>query len=169
MSRNRERLRCTELLLTSRIPGGARFNGHEFLSALLSTLASWAVGSLPRNRFLPALQRNTLRCEAKSSRRIAALGFRRFGGSDDSLSRDHCRRKCECHAMGREMKTFRRVGLVVVIVALLALAWYAWGPSHTPQGQRPLVSLNSDNYSSFKDSFNEASDRPRVVMLLSPT
>ena len=64
---------------------------------------------------------------------------------------------------------FRRVALVVVIVALLALAWYAWGPSHPPQGQPALTSLNNDNFSSFKDSFNEASDRIRIVLLLSPT
>lgn len=67
------------------------------------------------------------------------------------------------------MKTFRRVGLVVVIVALFALAWYAWGPSHTPQGQPALASLTNENFSSFKKSFNEASDRIRVVLLLSPT
>ena len=67
------------------------------------------------------------------------------------------------------MRIFRRVGLVVVIVALLALAWYAWGPAHTPHGQPPLTSLNSDNLSSFKESFNQASDRIRVVLLLSPT
>jgi len=64
---------------------------------------------------------------------------------------------------------FRRVALIVVIVAFIALAWYAWGPSHTPQGQPPLASLNNDNFSSFKDSFNEASDRIRIVLLLSPT
>jgi hypothetical protein len=29
--------------------------------------------------------------------------------------------------------------------------------------------LNTDNFSSFKESFNEASDRIRVVLLLSPT
>jgi hypothetical protein len=58
---------------------------------------------------------------------------------------------------------------VLVIAAFVALAWYAWGPSHTPQGQPPLTSLASDNIASFKDSFNDAADRVRIVLLLSPT
>lgn len=64
---------------------------------------------------------------------------------------------------------FRRIALGLLVIGFLALAWYAWGPSHTPPGQPPLVSLTSDNLSSFKDSFNEASGRIRIVLLLSPT
>ena len=68
----------------------------------------------------------------------------------------------------RPMKT-RWFVAVVVIAAFVALAWYAWGPSHTPPGQPPLRSLPNNDMSSFKDSFNEASDRVRIVLLLSPT
>lgn len=58
---------------------------------------------------------------------------------------------------------------VLLIAAFVALAWYAWGPSHTPNGQPPLSSLANNDISSFKDSFNDAADRVRIVLLLSPT
>ena len=63
----------------------------------------------------------------------------------------------------------RRLVLIAVIAALVLLSWYAWGPSHTPPGQPALASLTKENFSSFKDSFNDASDRIRMVLLLSPT
>lgn len=58
---------------------------------------------------------------------------------------------------------------VIVIAAFGALAWYAWGPSYTPNGQPPLRSLANNDISAFKDSFNDAADRVRIVLLLSPT
>ena len=58
---------------------------------------------------------------------------------------------------------------VVVIAAFGALAWYAWGPSHTPNGQPPLRTLANNDIYAFKDSFNDAADRVRIVLLLSPT
>lgn len=58
---------------------------------------------------------------------------------------------------------------VLLIAALGAVAWYAWGPSHTPQGQPPLRSLANNDISAFKDSFNDAADRVRIVLVLSPT
>jgi hypothetical protein len=58
---------------------------------------------------------------------------------------------------------------VLVIAVVVALAWYAWGPSHTPNGQPPLRSLTNDDISAIKDSFNDADDRVRIVLLLSPT
>ncbi len=58
-------------------------------------------------------------------------------------------------------------------VAALALAlfvfWYLWGWSRSPQGQPPLRSLTSGNLDQFKREFNNAADRNRLVLLLSPT
>ncbi len=66
------------------------------------------------------------------------------------------------------MKT-RYVVLVVALLALVALAWYGWGPSRTPAGQPPLASLHKDDVASFREAFNGAADEVRVVLLLSPT
>ncbi len=60
-------------------------------------------------------------------------------------------------------------------LSLLALflaffvSWYFWGWSRTPQGQPPLTSLTSSNLDQFKREFNNAADRNRLVLLLSPT
>ena len=60
-------------------------------------------------------------------------------------------------------------------LSLLALAlaffvfWYLWGWSRSPQGQPPLTSLTSGNLDQFKREFNNAADRNRLVLLLSPT
>ena len=63
-------------------------------------------------------------------------------------------------------------GAVVLLVALAAglfVFWYFWGSSRTPAGQVPLVSLTQENFSAFTEHFNQAADRPRLVLLLSPT
>ncbi len=61
----------------------------------------------------------------------------------------------------------------VLLFAGIALAlltfWYFWGSSRTPKGQPPLVSLTPENFAQFTQEFNSASDRPRLVLLLSPT
>jgi hypothetical protein len=60
-------------------------------------------------------------------------------------------------------------------LSLLALAlaffvfWYFWGWSRSPQGQPPLTSLTPGNLDQFKREFNNAADRTRLVLLLSPT
>lgn len=65
--------------------------------------------------------------------------------------------------------TRKRALWLVVAIALVALAFYLWGSSHTPPGQPPLVSLDQANVSQFQQDFNAANSETRVVLLLSPT
>jgi hypothetical protein len=68
------------------------------------------------------------------------------------------------------MRTNLKYGLLLVAVALaFSVFWYFWGSSRTPLGQPPLVSLVPSNLDQFKREFNEAADRNRLVLLLSPT
>jgi len=64
-----------------------------------------------------------------------------------------------------------RVSLRYVLLCVVALAvvWYFWGWSRTPRGQPPLTSLTPSNLEQFKHEFNNAADRTRLVLLLSPT
>jgi len=55
----------------------------------------------------------------------------------------------------------------LIIVLALAVYWYYWGSS--PRGQPPLTSLTPMNLDQFKQAFNGAADRARLVLLLSPT
>ena len=57
--------------------------------------------------------------------------------------------------------------LAAAAAVALFLGWYFWGPA--PRGQPPLTSLTSKNFDQFKREFNDADDRPRLVLLLSPT
>lgn len=57
---------------------------------------------------------------------------------------------------------------VVLAVALLAVYYFYLG-STVPNGQQPLVRLNSSNVGSLKNAFNEPSDSVRVIVMLSPT
>jgi hypothetical protein len=65
--------------------------------------------------------------------------------------------------------TRRRALWLIVVVTLLAAAFYLWGSSHTPNGQPPLVSLNQGNVTNFQHSFDAAAADTRLVLLLSPT
>jgi hypothetical protein len=67
------------------------------------------------------------------------------------------------------MKVKRVVLLAASAVGLLALAfgWFRWGPRKVPTGQPPLARLSAID--PIRSSFNEASDRFRLVALLSPT
>ena len=62
----------------------------------------------------------------------------------------------------------RALSLMAVALAFF-VSWYFWGWSRSPQGQPPLTSLTSSNLDQFKEVFNEAADRNRLVLLLSPT
>ena len=57
---------------------------------------------------------------------------------------------------------------VVIAAALLAMYYFYLG-STVPNGQQPLVRLNSSNVGSLKNTFNEVSDSVRVIVMLSPT
>ena len=56
-----------------------------------------------------------------------------------------------------------------LLAVVLAVGWYFWGPRSALKGQPPLTSLTSSNFERFKSEFNNASDRARLVLLLSPT
>jgi hypothetical protein len=64
-----------------------------------------------------------------------------------------------------------RVNLRYVLLCVVAfvVAWYFWAWSRTPNGQPPLTSLTPNNLDQFKREFNNAADRTRLVLLLSPT
>lgn len=63
------------------------------------------------------------------------------------------------------------VSLAVVLSA--GVGWILWSrmaPRQTPAGQPPLGLIESSSgLSTLRDSFNAASDDPRVIALLSPT
>jgi hypothetical protein len=64
--------------------------------------------------------------------------------------------------------------LVVGALALTVSAFTAVQvQSHNKQSealkQAPLITLSSENFSSFKQSFNASSEETRVIALLSPT
>ena len=65
--------------------------------------------------------------------------------------------------------TRRRALWLIVVVAVLAVAFYLWGSSHTPNGQPALVSLDPRNIATFQQSFDAAAADARLVFLLSPT
>ena len=57
--------------------------------------------------------------------------------------------------------------LAVTIVVLLFF-YFFWGSS-VPDGQPPLVRLNSSNVASIKEAFNASANGVRVIVMLSPT
>jgi hypothetical protein len=68
------------------------------------------------------------------------------------------------------MKMKKRAVVLAALVALLFSAgFYLWGPSKTPPPQKPLLTLSPANFSSFAATFDEVTDAPRLVLLLSPT
>jgi len=61
------------------------------------------------------------------------------------------------------------VAWFVLAVVALSVGWYLWGSRRAPLGQPPLTSLTPNNLDQFKSTFNDAADRARLVLLLSPT
>jgi hypothetical protein len=61
----------------------------------------------------------------------------------------------------------------IIFVSLAAIAflvfYYFYGGSTVPNGQQPLVRLNSSNVGSLKDAFNESGNSVRLLVLVSPT
>ena len=64
--------------------------------------------------------------------------------------------------------TSKYVPLFVAVALAFLVFWNFWGPA-TPHGQPPLTLLTPNNLDQFKREFNGASDRNRIVLLLSPT
>ncbi len=50
-----------------------------------------------------------------------------------------------------------------------ASLWYLFGPGTVPEGQPSLLSVDSGSVARIQSDFNQASDRIRVVAILSPT
>jgi len=69
------------------------------------------------------------------------------------------------------MKRRRIIFAISAVAAFLILytSYYLYGGSTVPKGQQPLVSLNSSNLSSLKDSFNGSPNSVRAIVMLSPT
>jgi hypothetical protein len=88
----------------------------------------------------------------------------RCGSFDCSLPSSHCE-------FGRWLSSCMRVNLKYVPLCVIACAvvWYFWGWSRPPKGQPSLTLLTQNNIDQFKLDFNNATDRPRLVLLLSPT
>jgi len=59
--------------------------------------------------------------------------------------------------------------LAGAVLALVAILWTLSHSSQTPPGQPQLVTLSAQNLSTLFQQFDAASDRTRVVALLSPT
>ena len=54
-------------------------------------------------------------------------------------------------------------------LALVLVFYYFYGGSTVPEGQQPLVGLNSSNLGSLKNDFNTSADTVRLLVLVSPT
>lgn len=66
----------------------------------------------------------------------------------------------------------KRKGIIigsVLAVILFVLFYYFYLGSTVPNGQQPLVYLNSTNVTSLKDAFNSSANSVRVIVMLSPT
>ena len=65
----------------------------------------------------------------------------------------------------------KRKGTILGSIAAIAFLvfYYFYGGSTVPNGQQPLVRLNSSNVVSLKDAFNGSPNSVRVLILVSPT
>jgi hypothetical protein len=63
------------------------------------------------------------------------------------------------------------VAQVAATVALLCASgcMYLFGPRNVPSGQPPLAYLSQGTLDDLRAAFNAASDRTRLLLLLSPT
>jgi len=59
------------------------------------------------------------------------------------------------------------VPLFIVAAVACLIFWYFWGSP--PSRQPPLAALTPNNLDQFRQEFNGAADRNRIVLLLSPT
>jgi len=62
----------------------------------------------------------------------------------------------------------RIIGLGLAAI-LLVVFFYLYGGSTVPQGQQPLVRLDSSNVAQLRDTFNASATSVRLLVLVSPT
>ncbi|MEO8028993.1 MAG: hypothetical protein ABI823_21110 [Bryobacteraceae bacterium] len=60
------------------------------------------------------------------------------------------------------------IGAAAIAVGVV-VAWYWLGAQKTPPGQPQLTMLNAGRLAGLADQFNAASDKTRILVLLSPT
>jgi len=60
----------------------------------------------------------------------------------------------------------KRTLIVIAAVILAAAGWYLLSGHQAPAGQAPPANMDLDE---FRAEFNRTSDRPRLIVLLSPT
>jgi len=106
--------------------------------------------------------------EAQRLEHRALLGRGCCGLVGGSLPPGHCEPGCRLN--GIFMRASSKFGLAVIaVVVVFVISWYFWGWSRPPLSQPPLTSLSTDNFTQFRQAFDQATDRPRLVLLLSPT
>jgi hypothetical protein len=66
-------------------------------------------------------------------------------------------------------RLFLYTGALLVAVLAGILAYHRLASRVTPPGQPPLVELSSYNMGDLRDQFNEYTDGPRILVMLSPT
>ncbi len=57
----------------------------------------------------------------------------------------------------------------ILVALLLAAVLYLYGGGQAPSGQPPLRNLTAQSVGEIRNEFNAAKDRPRALLLLSPT
>ncbi len=61
------------------------------------------------------------------------------------------------------------LGIGFAVVTLLLVVVYLRMDSSTPPGQEPLSTLTTANFAAFEQTFDNSTEGPRLVLLLSPT
>ncbi len=67
------------------------------------------------------------------------------------------------------MKRYWIAGFLVALLVVGAYFFWTAQPGKTPPGQPPLMEIKSEALDDLRTEFNRASDRVRVIALLSPT
>lgn len=62
-----------------------------------------------------------------------------------------------------------QVAATTSLLVVLAFLYYRYAPRHVPQGQPALTYLSAGTLGDLRTAFNAASDRTRLLLLLSPT
>ena len=60
-------------------------------------------------------------------------------------------------------------GTTIALLVGGGFLYYRYAPRQVPPGQPPLTRLSRGDLSDLRAAFNAASDRPRLILLLSPT